>query len=334
MIVNLSRFIEQERRYWNDLEKLLDQFERAEVGTIDLEEIKQFHYLYLRAGNDLVKISSSTGNSEILDYLESLVSRAYGEIAELTRNRLRFKPLHFIMQAVPRAFRRRYQAFALAALFFVAGALLGAGLMLRDSNAKEVILPWFLQISPEQRVRIEESAGPGESRSSHLRFSSLLMTHNIRVSLATLCLGITFGLGTFLLLFYNGVILGAVAYDYLAAGQGVFLAGWLLPHGMVEIPAILLAGQAGFVLAGALVGWGNELGLKARFRKAGPDIVTLIGGLSIMLVWAGIVESFLSQYHEPNLPYSIKIAFGCVEGIILILFFSLCGRSANHHELT
>ena len=64
------------------------------------------------------------------------------------------------------------------------------------------------------------------------------------------------GVGTIVMLFYNGVILGAVTVDYIRAGQTKFLAGWLLPHGAVEIPSILIAGQAGLVLALALIGWG------------------------------------------------------------------------------
>ena len=56
-----------------------------------------------------------------------------------------------------------------------------------------------------------------------------------------------------LILFYNGVILGAIVVDYLRAGEAWFLAGWLLPHGVVEIPAILVAGQAGFLLGQALI---------------------------------------------------------------------------------
>ena len=38
--------------------------------------------------------------------------------------------------------------------------------------------------------------------------------------------------------------------DYISGGQSAFLAGWLLPHGSIEIPAILLGGQAGFLVAG------------------------------------------------------------------------------------
>ena len=66
----------------------------------------------------------------------------------------------------------------------------------------------------------------------------------------TMALGMTWGVGTLIMLFYNGVILGAVSADYILGGQGVFLAGWLLPHGSIEIPSILLGGQAGFILAG------------------------------------------------------------------------------------
>ena len=62
------------------------------------------------------------------------------------------------------------------------------------------------------------------------------------------------GIGTMLLLFYNGVILGLVAVDYMLAGQTVFLLGWLLPHGVIEIPAVLIAGQGGLVLGRTLIG--------------------------------------------------------------------------------
>ena len=127
------------------------------------------------------------------------------------------------------------------------------------------------------------------------------------------------------MLFYNGVILGAVGYDYIHAGEAQFLLGWLLPHGAIEIPAIILAGQAGLLLASALIGWGRRTRLRARFREVGPDLVTLIGGVAVMLIWAGIIEAFLSQYHQPVIPYSVKIAFGAVELVVLALFLSRAG---------
>jgi uncharacterized membrane protein SpoIIM required for sporulation len=41
----------------------------------------------------------------------------------------------------------------------------------------------------------------------------------------------TYGVGTIISLFYNGIILGAVSWDYVTDGQTLFLLGWLLPHG-------------------------------------------------------------------------------------------------------
>ena len=53
-----------------------------------------------------------------------------------------------------------------------------------------------------------------------------------------------------------------------------------------------------------------------------------------MLVWAGGVESFLSQYHEPVIPYAAKIALGVLELCVLTLYFTRAGRGteAVHHE--
>src|SRR4030095_14243396 len=110
-----------------------------------------------------------------------------------------------------------------------------------------------------------------------------------------------------IVLFYNGIILGLVAVDYVMAGQTKFLLAWLLPHGVIELPAVMMGGQAGLVLAGALIGWGQRNSIRARLRAVTPDVVTLIFGVALMLVWAGVVEAFLSQYHEPLLPYAVKI---------------------------
>jgi uncharacterized membrane protein SpoIIM required for sporulation len=110
--------------------------------------------------------------------------------------------------------------------------------------------------------------------------------------------------------------------DYVMDGQAKFLLGWLLPHGAIEIPAILIAGQAGLLLGGAIVGWKEHAPLRSRLRQVAPDLTALVFGLGAMLVWAGVVEAFFSQWHEPVMPYGLKIAFGVVELFILALFLS------------
>ena len=93
----------------------------------------------------------------------------------------------------------------------------------------------------------------------------------------------------------------------------MFMLGWLLPHGVIEIPAILIAGQGGLVLGQALIGRGDRASLNERLRSIGSDLMALVCGFAGMLIWAGTVESFLSQYHEPVIHYWQKIVFGLVE---------------------
>ena len=190
-----------------------------------------------------------------------------------------------------------------------------------------MLMPFsHLQKDPTRRVLDEEQATEDRLEGSKEYFSSYLMTHNTRVSIFTMALGMTWGIGTALLLFYNGIMLGAVALDYMLAGQTRFLLGWLLPHGVIEIPAILIAGQAGFLMGNALIGWRSRIPLGARFRLIATDIVTLISAVAIMLVWAGFVEAFLSQYHEPKIPYEAKIVFGLIELAMLIGFLGFSGK--------
>ena len=63
-----------------------------------------------------------------------------------------------------------------------------------------------------------------------------------------------------------------------------------------------------------------------QLREVSRDVVTLSFGFALLLVWAGFVESFLSQYHEPVIPYAAKIAFGAIELALLVLYLSKSGR--------
>ena len=60
-----------------------------------------------------------------------------------------------------------------------------------------------------------------------------------------------------------------------------------------------------------------------------PDLVTLIFGVALMMGWAAIIESFFSQYHEPVIPYSFKIAFGVIELSALCAFLIFSGRQKD-----
>ncbi|MCL4216996.1 MAG: stage II sporulation protein M [Candidatus Hydrogenedentes bacterium] len=333
MILNIERFIREERPYWDELEGQLESMARDMAHRSSLEQLKRFHYLYQRASAGLAKMNTYASEPELKAYLETLVARAYGEMHETRQRRTRLRPVHWFFVTFPCTFRRHLRAFTAVLLVTSVGAAFGCFALATDNErAKRILMPFeHLQGDPSERVAYEQNQDSNEDRmaGSRSQFAAYLMQNNIKVSITAMALGITWGIGTVAVLFYNGIMIGAVCYDYIAAGQTVFLIGWLLPHGSIEIPAIFLAGQAGFVLAGAIIGWGSHIPVKGRLRKVTPDIVTLLAGVAVMLVWAGIVESFFSQYHEPVLPYWLKIAFGCAELIMLIAFLGWAGRKAQ-----
>jgi uncharacterized membrane protein SpoIIM required for sporulation len=334
VIVDLQRFIAGERPFWSELEKLIDRIEAEPDWRMPLEQLQLFHQLYERTAAGLAKITTFSSEPETRRYLENLVARAYGEIHETREKQRRFFPVRWFFETLPQTFRRHVRAFYLSLAITIAGCVFGGAAIAFDPDAKPVLMPFSrLLQDPQKRVAKEESAKDDRLKGWKTTFSAELMTHNIKVSIFTLALGMTWGFGTILMLFYNGVILGAVAVDYIHAGETKFLLGWLMPHGVIEIPAILIAGQAGLLLARALIGRGSRVSLRTRLREISPDIVTLIGGVGLMLVWAGFIEAFLSQYHEPVIPYAAKIAFGCVELILLAVFLSKSGKAPGAENL-
>ena len=56
MIIDLEKFINAERPFWDELRKLLDSMAKEPHFRMDLEKTRRFHYLYQRASADLAKI--------------------------------------------------------------------------------------------------------------------------------------------------------------------------------------------------------------------------------------------------------------------------------------
>jgi uncharacterized membrane protein SpoIIM required for sporulation len=326
VIIDLQRFVAAERHYWDEFERVLEKLEAEPNLRMPLDDVRRFHFLFERTAADLAKITTFSSEPETRRYLENLVARGYGEIHETREGRRRFYPIKWFFHTLPQTFRRHIRAFYVSVAITIAGCAFGGFALALDPESKSALMPFsHLLQDPSQRVAEEEKGAGDRLNDRKTSFSAFLMTHNIKVSILTLAMGMSWGAGTVLLLFYNGIMLGAVAVDYIRAGETKFLLGWLLPHGVIEIPAILIAGQAGLMLALALIGWGKRIPLRARLREVSQDLVTLIFGVGVLLVWAGFVEAFLSQYHEPVIPYVAKIAFGLVELVLLFMFLARSG---------
>jgi len=326
MIVDLQRFLDRNEPHWNELEALLTRIEQAPETPLSIADITRLHVLYEHASNHLTELNSAISNPELRTFLETLVMRAYSEIYSRRTRATRFSPVRWMLRTFPQTFRRHVRFFALACAITLGGILFGTGATIADPPSREVLMPFgHDQTDPHQRVAHEEKHSL--DRTGHRQtFSAYLLQNNARVSVFTFASGVTYGIVSGILLFYNGAIMGAICTDYLMAGQGLFLAAWLLPHGSVEIPCILFAGQAALLLGAVMFGRRSSLRLGLRIRAVLPDLVTLIGGAVVLLAYAALVESFLSQYHSPGI-YVLKIAFGLIELVLLSLFLAYGGRT-------
>jgi uncharacterized membrane protein SpoIIM required for sporulation len=328
VILNLERFQAQAQPRWRSLESLLGALESRPDRRLTPAEAEQLQELYGQTAADLNRVTHGALAPELRQYLERLVARSYAELyyALPTRPEI-WQPRRWlrIFTAFPEAFRRQSRYFALAVLITVLGCALGGLAVHYDPASVDVLLPADYLRSPEQRVH-EEEQGKGsrlESTQIEAAFSAQLIRHNIQVALLAAALGVTFGMGTALLLFENGVLLGAVAVNYTQQGFGLFVTAWLLPHGVFEIPSILIAGQAGFYLARLLLRRREDRNVRQTMR----EWLVLVSGLAMMLVWAGIMEGFVSQHHAPVLPYAFKVGIAVAELVLLTLYLLLTGRT-------
>jgi uncharacterized membrane protein SpoIIM required for sporulation len=327
VILDLQRFQAQGQARWNDLESLLGVLESRPDRKINAAEAEKLQQLYAQTASDLNRITYGSVAAEPKQYLERLVARAYSELYYAPPTRSTFwQPRRWlrIFTAFPEAFRRQRRYFALSLLITLLGCALG-GLAVRfDPTAVDVLLPADYLRNPGERVHNEEEGKELAPKSAQMEaaFSAHLIKHNIQVALLAAALGVTFGIGTALLLFENGVLLGAVAVRYTQQGFGLFVSAWLMPHGVFEIPSILIAGQAGFYLARIMLRRKED----RNVRESMTEWLLLIAGLALMLVWAGLMEAFFSQHHQPELPYGFKIAVSVGELALLTVYLLVTGR--------
>lgn len=302
--IDVDHFVARRKGDWRELERLLSQLD---AGALSLAEAQRTGRLYRLACADLLAAKHELLDARLADYLDGLVGRAYARIYA-GDNQPRLRVGEFVWKEFPALVRRELSLVWLSAALLLLGALSGAAVMLYDPGAVGLVVPdMHLERTPEERV-IGEGAGSGHDAGESAVFSSFLFTHNIQVTFLVFALGITFGVGTAAVLFWNGIPLGALAAQYHASGQGLFFWGWILPHGVVELSVVAIAGAAGFVLARGVWLPGARTRRAALSHEARTAVRLVFGGMP-MLVVAGLVEGTISQMHAPFMPAWVKLSF-------------------------
>jgi len=123
--------------------------------------------------------------------------------------------------------------------------------------------------------------------------ASGIISNNVRVAISCFAGGIFLGVGSLIMLGFNGLAIGASAGHFANAGLLGYLLEFILGHGLLELFAIWVAGAAGFLLGRSVVAPGDLLRADALVMS-GRRAVRMVGGAAVLLVVAGLIEGFVS----------------------------------------
>ena len=321
-------FRRERERVWRELEDLLARADQRGVSGLSAQELARLPALYQSALSSLSVARAISLDRNVVDYLDGLAARAHFAVYGV-RQHLRDSVRRFAAERFPRAVRGLRAHLCLAALFLALGAATAAVQVLDDPERFHAfVADDYAQgrdpssTTEELRAALEHDAGGAEAQLA--AFSSFLFSHNARIGMLSFALGFAAGVPVFLLTFMNGLILGAFAALYGSRGLALQFWGWLLPHGVTEILALLLCAASGLALAESLVFPGRHTRLRnlaLRGREAG---VVVVGAVAMFLI-AGCIEGVFRQLvHSTPIRYAVALSSAAV----WTLYFTRAGRKA------
>jgi len=314
-----NQWIQKRRPHWDRLASLLGQADASGLGQLSRAELEELALLYRQVAADLSVLRQDTTARTYATHVNQLLARAHHIIYSGRKTNLR-SVFRYLRDEYPAVFQRQVRYVAASLLVSLAWALLGVVLTsARPEFMRHFVGPGMIATMERHEMWTESivSVAPMET--------SRIMTNNLSVSFVTFAGGILFGLGTFYLLFVNGIMLGVIGAACHQYGMSVALWSFVAGHGSLELPAILIAGGAGFRLGHAML-FPGSLKWKDSVARGGVEAAKLVSGIIPMLVVAGCIEGFFSPSHVPA---ALKFAVGGVLFTLLLLWLFRPVRTAE-----
>lgn len=316
--MNVERWVAKRRHVWQQLDDLLKQTDKSGLASLNREQLQSLGRLYRSVSADLSRARALRLGNDILVYLNSLVVKGHNQVYQRPTNRwLDF--FNFLYVDYPAMVRRNIAYVAVAFLLVLLPAMASYHEMMQDVNFGHLeVAAGHPLISDEMWDLIEHhKMWTDQLQDASPTFASLISTNNIRVCILSFALGITAGIGTVIVLFFNGVsfgtILGACQHYGLMPNITMFVVG----HGALELPAIFISGGAGLLLGRAILFPGKYGRADAIRLAARPAFEMLMGCIPLLLI-AGMIEGFISP--RTDLPPGAKLMVGIAAFTCLLIY--------------
>lgn len=307
-----ARFRHAREAEWNELDRIVDQVLARGLSTLGDEDLERLPMLYRGVVASLEVARRTTMDRALVAYLDALATRAYLAIYA-SRRAERGVLLRFFGVTFARRVRSMRFEVGLSALLMALGTVVSYVLVRLDPSW------YFAFVSPG----LAGDRAPGATREM-LRatlyarevdgldvFASFLFTHNTGIGLMAFALGFAAGVPTALLVFTNGLMLGAFLALFASHGLLGPLLLWLLPHGVPELLAVVLCGAAGFHVAAALVAPGQRTTRDALVRS-GRRASTVVTGCVLLFAVAGLIEGIFRQVVTSDVLRAVLVGFDVV----------------------
>ena len=304
------RWLNQRRRHWERLEKLVGQAQYG-TGKMSGSELQELGLLYRQTAADLAAVKEDRTEAHLSAYLNQLLGKGHNLLhagQEPARNHL----ATFYLSEYPRVFRETLSLTAAATLIFLLAGVAGWAVALQDPGFVHRFLGPKMMDSINNKKMWTDSVVALQPLAA-----SAIATNNLSVTFTTFALGIT-GIGTVWMLVFNGLLLGVVGAATWRAGMAMALWSFVAPHGVLELPAIFIAGGAGLEMARGIF-FPGFLPRKESIALAGKRAVKLLLGTIPMLLIAGTTEGFFSPTSAP-LAMKFSLAGLLFVGLLIYLF--------------
>jgi uncharacterized membrane protein SpoIIM required for sporulation len=305
-----TRWLEKRKPNWSRLEDLLARSKGRGVSALDHKDLQELGLLYRQTASDLAIAREDITSSQLAAYLNSLLGRAHNLIYMGNKPKVA-GIVRFYSETYPRIFRELWPQTLLAFAIFAVTGLAAFILTMRDPTFAHRLLGTHMMETIEKREMWTHSIVTIKPLAA-----SSIMTNNLSVAFATFASGITGGVGTVWMMVLNGLLIGVIGAATLQAGMAGQLWTFVVPHGVLELPAIFIAGGAGFEIARGML-FPGLLPRRESLARAGGRAAQLLLGTIPMLIVAGVIEGFLSP-SETAAP--LKFLFGAVMFAALVTY--------------
>jgi uncharacterized membrane protein SpoIIM required for sporulation len=315
--MDVDRFVATNQATWQRLDTLAARAGRS-VKRLAPAELDELVGLYQQVSTHLSLARTEYREPSLTATLTQLTARA-GAVVYGTRPRtLRAVGDFFIVTFPAAMWHARHFVLISAGIFLLPAIALGYWL----ANSPAAVAA---AAPPEVReTYVEEDFEAYYTETPSAQFAATVGTNNIQVGILAFASGIAFCVLTVLILLYNGGSFGVVAGVFAAVDQlPRFFAG-VLPHGLLELTAVFVAGGAGLRLGWTLIDPGDRPRPVALVEE-GRRAVAIVLGLVVVFGAAALIEGFVTG---SALPTWSRVGIGLLAELLFCLYAIILGRAA------